>query len=64
MYPAAFGLRIDWGEIMSNYQIIQLGAFAFVAEDVRTGNRSATVRSEQEARILIATLAIRNLMHS
>lgn len=49
---------------MKNYQIIQLGAFAFVAEDVRTGNRSASVRSEQEARILIATLAIRNLMHS
>ena len=49
---------------MSHYKIIKLGAFAYVAEDVRTGNRSRPMLSEQEARIAIAGLALRNLMHS
>ena len=49
---------------MNHYRIVKLGVFAYVAEDVRTGNRSAPVRSEQEARIAIAGLALRNLMHS
>ena len=49
---------------MSQYRIVKLGVFAYVAEDVRTGNRSAPVRSEEEARITIAGLALRNLMHS
>ena len=49
---------------MNHYRIVKLGVFAFVVEDVRTGNRSAPLHSEQEARITIAGLALRNLMHS
>ena len=49
---------------MSHYKIIKLGVFAYVAEDVRTGNRSRPMLSEQEALIEIAGLALRNLMHS
>ena len=49
---------------MSHYKIIKLGVFTYVAEDVRTGNRSRSVLSEQEALIEIAGLTLRNLMHS
>ena len=49
---------------MNLYRIVKLGVFAYVAEDVRTGNRSRPMLSEQEALIEIAGLALRNLMHS
>lgn len=49
---------------MNLYRIVKLGPMAYVAEDIRTGNRSRSVLSEQEAVIEIAGLALRNLMHS
>ena len=49
---------------MNHYRIVKLGPMVFVVEDIRTGNRSRPMLSEQEARIEIAGLALRNLMHS
>lgn len=48
----------------AHYIVVNAGPFAYYVLDVRTGAKGRTWRSEQEARIDMAGILVRNLMHS